>query len=409
MRGTRSLLVAVAMAAATLTAAPVAQAADTGHPAPPGAAGFTTPPDPIPPGRPGDVIRAEPMAAHLLPGVALPARAWRVRYRSTTATGAPTAVSGVVLVPTAPWKGPGERPLIGHAVGTQGIADRCATSRLLDSGLDYEAGFFALELARGWAVAITDYPGLGTPGDHTYVVGRALGPAVLDSLRAARNLREAGLSPDGPLAITGYSEGGTGAEWALQLQPSYAPELELVGGAAGDGTTDLLHTANSVDGGPLGFLQLYAAIGLNAAYPELQLDRHLNAKGRALANQLRDSCIYQAGLIGAPQWLRRSKVLNQDVLTMPRWQQRMAENRTGDTAPAAPVLLAHARHDEVIPYSQTVDLYHRWCARGADVRFRTLPLEHGVGALTAAPLFVDWLAKRFAGEPLHRAPGCART
>ncbi|MBO2448503.1 triacylglycerol lipase [Actinomadura barringtoniae] len=397
MRPILSLCAALALVAATLTAQP-AEARTT--------AGFYTPPDPLPAGRPGDVIRAEPMTANLLPGVALPARAWRILYRSTTATGKPTAVSGVVLVPTAPWKGPGKRPIIGHAVGTQGIADRCATSHLLDYGLDYEGSFFALELARGWAVAVTDYPGQGTPGDHTYVVGHALGPAVLDSVRAARRLPEAGLPTNGPLAITGYSEGGTAAEWALQLQPSYAPDLPLVGGAAGDGTTDLMHTANSLDNGPLGFLQLYAAIGLNAAYPDLHLDSYLNAKGRDLTAQMRDSCIYKAGIIGVPQWLRRSTVLTQDVLRLPQWQKRIAQNRTGAIAPKAPVLLAHARYDEVIPYSETVDLYHRWCARGANARFQELPLEHGVGGITGFPLFVDWLASRFAGEPLPRPADC---
>ena len=37
------------------------------------------------------------------------------------------------------------------------------------------AGMMSMALARGWALAITDYQGLGTPGDHTYMVGRALG------------------------------------------------------------------------------------------------------------------------------------------------------------------------------------------------------------------------------------------
>ena len=87
----------------------------------------------------------------------------------------------------------------------------------------------ALALARGWAVAITDYQGLGTPGDHTYMVGRALGPNVLDAMRAARKLSPAELPVDGPAAIMGYSEGGAAAAWAAQLQPVYAPDVRLGG------------------------------------------------------------------------------------------------------------------------------------------------------------------------------------
>ena len=82
--------------------------------------GFYEPPDPLAPGRPGQVIRAERMDAYLTPGLRLRGRVWRVLYRSTSATGEPTAVSGTVLIP------PGKarvRPVIGYAVGTHGIGE----------------------------------------------------------------------------------------------------------------------------------------------------------------------------------------------------------------------------------------------------------------------------------------------
>ena len=180
--------------------------------------GFYVPPDPLGEGEPGDVIRAEPMDAYLVPGVRLRARAWRMLYRSTSAIGEPTAVSGTRAgahgrIARRP------RPLIGYAIGTHGIGDAAAPSRLLSTGLEWEAGLIAMVLARGWAVAITDYQGLGTPGDHTYMVGRALGPNVLDAMRAARQLHPTELPERGPAAIIGYSEGGAAAAWAAQLQP----------------------------------------------------------------------------------------------------------------------------------------------------------------------------------------------
>ena len=58
-----------------------------------GAEGFYEPPAPLPDGRPGDLIRAEPVDTYLVPGVRIRARAWRILYRSTSATGEPTAVS----------------------------------------------------------------------------------------------------------------------------------------------------------------------------------------------------------------------------------------------------------------------------------------------------------------------------
>src|SRR5947208_1527295 len=112
------------------------------------AEGFYLPPDPLPSGQPGDVNRAEETDAYLAPGVRLRARAWRMLYRSTSATGEPTAVSGTVLIPRSRARGP--RPLIGYAIGTHGIGDGSAPSRLLPRGLEWEAGLISMVLARGW-------------------------------------------------------------------------------------------------------------------------------------------------------------------------------------------------------------------------------------------------------------------
>ncbi len=156
-------------------------------------------------GKPGDLVSATEITAFLAPGVPLPAKAWRITYRSTSATGQATTVSGAVLVPAQPHHGP--QPLVGFAVGTHGLSDQCAPSLALARGTEYEVVTIAGMLQHGWAVAVTDYPGLSTPGEHPYLVGRALGPAVLDSMRAARNLPPAGLDHAGPLAVHGYSEG----------------------------------------------------------------------------------------------------------------------------------------------------------------------------------------------------------
>jgi pimeloyl-ACP methyl ester carboxylesterase len=86
-----------------------------------------------------------------------------------------------------------------------------------------------LVLARGYAIAVTDYQGLGTPGDHAYMVGRVLGMNVLDAMRCARALEPHELPGDGSAGVIGYSEGGAAAAWAAQLQPEYAPEVALAG------------------------------------------------------------------------------------------------------------------------------------------------------------------------------------
>jgi hypothetical protein len=91
---------------------------------------FYTPPATLPAAN-GDVIRAEHSAFYLDPlrTVRAPATVHRVMYRSTDAHGAPIAATGAVLTPTKPWSGHGRRPVVGYAVGTQGLGDQCAPCR----------------------------------------------------------------------------------------------------------------------------------------------------------------------------------------------------------------------------------------------------------------------------------------
>ncbi|WP_020673902.1 lipase family protein [Amycolatopsis nigrescens] len=367
----------------------------------------TQPAPAVEPGRPGDVVSATEAPAHLLLGIPLDARAWKISYRSTTATGEPTAVTGTVLVPKAPHPGP--RPLVGFAAGTQGLADRCAPSQGLALGLQYEAPLLGEMLRRGWAVALTDYPGLGTPGEHPYVVGRALGPAVLDAMRAARRLPPAGLDPAGPLAVHGYSEGGNAAGWTAQLQPSYAPDLPLAGVTVGAAPADLRGLAATHDGGPLAFLLAYAAIGFDAAYPELHLDRYFNDLGRRTVATLRDTCIVDAFLRSPILPHRIDEITTTNPLRRPDWQARLTENNLGALAPTTSVLLGNAGQDEVIPAQQGRELYRQWCALGVNAHAVDIPFgEHLTGYLSFAGPALDFLTDRLAGRPLPRAAECAQ-
>lgn len=354
---------------------------------------FYLPPEPLPPGRPGDLLRAEPMDAYLVPGVRLRARAWRILYRSTSAVGTPTAISGVVLLPRG--RASRARQLVGYAIGTHGIGDAAAPSRLLARGLDWESGLMAMLLARGWAVAVTDYQGLGTPGDHTYMVGRALGANVLDAMRAARALGDPSVPQDGPAGIIGYSEGGAAAAWAAQLQPTYAPDLPLAGVAAGAAAADVEIAGPSIERTFFSFFIAYGGIGYAAAYPELELDRYLTPKAREGIAALRESNVLQAALWG-PRFVQAGDLTQPNVLDMPDWRRRLRENRLGLIAPGAPVLLHHARRDQIVSFAQSHKLRDDWQALGADVRLYVTRggVDHISGAVAGTPIAVDWLARR---------------
>jgi alpha-beta hydrolase superfamily lysophospholipase len=352
---------------------------------------------------PGAIIRFEPMDAYLIPGVRLRARALRVLYRSTGAVGEPTAVSGTLLLPER-GKPDQLKPLIGFAVGTHGIGDHAAPSRLLSTGRDWEASLMGHVLARGYAVAITDYQGLGTPGDHVYMVGQALGRNVLDIMRAACELAPDEVRIDGPCGVLGYSEGGAAAAWAAQLQPTYAPELALAGVAAGAAAADMELAGPGLDGSFFSFFVAYGAIGYSAAYPELDLDRYLTAKGQRQIAMLRDSNIFQAAIHG-PRFAKASELTEPNVMELPEWRARLRENRLGAIAPAVPVLLHHAKHDQIVAFAHSQRLSEDWQALGVDVTLRVTRggLDHISGGVAGAPVALDWLSKRL-GQRSSRVP-----
>ncbi|MER7661104.1 MULTISPECIES: lipase family protein [unclassified Streptomyces] len=344
---------------------------------------------------PGDIVGSAPSAFHPLPGQPTATKAWRITYRSTTADGAPNTVSGTVIVPQDGRTGP--RPLVSYAVGTVGLADSCAPSAGFPTGTTVEANLIQQLTLRGWAVAVTDYEGLGTPGEHTYTVGRSAGHAVLDAARAAIALPEAGLSADSPVGIMGYSQGGQASSWAAELHDSYAPELKVRGTVTGGVPARLTGLAPVHDGSYGSGLLFMAAAGQDAAFPELKLDSYLNPAGRALISFLRNNCVALDTTVGSFKKISDMTVRN--PLETPQWQKRLHESDLGSHRPDHPVYLYHALADELIPYGQGSQLRRDWCAKGANVKWRTMVLgEHVTGVITEAIPAANWLADRFAGR-----------
>ncbi len=349
---------------------------------------------------PGDVVSAQSFTAYSDPAklVPLPAKAWKVLYRSTSATGEAATVSGAILVPNTAWSGGGARPIVGYSVGTHGMGDQCAPSYYLAHGTENEASIMTSLLQQGWAVAVTDYENLGTPGTHTYAVGRSEGHAVLDVVRAASRLSGAGLSATAPVGLWGYSQGGQSTAWGAQLAASYAPELEIKGAAPGGVPADLLAIKAYVDGGAFSGLILAAGVGYDAAYPELDLDSYLTATGKAAAADVSDDCV--AELTSKYAFHKITDYTSTDPTTTPAWKKRFNENRLGGSAkPSMPVYLYHGLADELVPYDQATRLRQEWCANGASVQWADYPGEHITAYIEAVPLALSWLRDRFAGKP----------
>ncbi|WP_249791488.1 alpha/beta fold hydrolase [Bradyrhizobium sp. SRL28] len=181
-------------------------------------------------GPPGSLIRSEPMVF-----APAGAQAYRVIHRSVGMQGEPIAVSGVIVVPPGPAPA-GGRPIVAWAHPTTGVVPHCAPS-LAIFVFQQMAGLRQL-IEQGAVVAATDYPGLGTPGPHPYLVGDSEARAVIDSVRAARNLP--GVGDGNSFAVWGHSQGGQASLYTGLIAKTYAPELRLVGVAAAAPATALV-------------------------------------------------------------------------------------------------------------------------------------------------------------------------
>ncbi len=192
---------------------------------------FYTPPNSTASGTHGSVI----WARKLTNDAALPAAGhnYLVLYWSVTAAGKKVAVSGTLALPKG--KPPrGGWPLVSWAHGTTGVADVCAPSRNSatfpeHTGLETANTLLKGWVKRGYAVAQTDYQGLGTPGPHAYLIGRPEARAVIDMARAAHRLTP---TLTRKWLAMGHSQGGHATLYSTRYAKGWAPELPLAGAIA---------------------------------------------------------------------------------------------------------------------------------------------------------------------------------
>ena len=423
---------AIAIAGGALVAPAAGAQGSSNDPAP----AFYQPPAELPAG-PGALIKTEafPLAGAIppIPGAEpisdgagpLSTDAQRIMYTSVGSRNQPIAVTGTYLQPRAPWTGPGTRPLAVIAPGTQGQADHCAPSKTFQNlatvrtdppgvGFGYELIQAYALLERGYAVAVTDFEGLGTPGIHSYVHREASARAVLDIARAAHRVPGADIGPEPRTVFSGYSQGGGAVAAAAELHPRYAPEIDLVGTVAGSPPADLLATLEQADGGAIAGVIGYALNSLIGAHPEMgrAMDGYLNPNGRAMLAATSDQCIGETAVQFFQQRTSNFTTTGESAGDIARRDPVIMEvlekQRIGRLAPSTPVRVLSPVNDDVVPGYQSQQLGRDWCAQGAQVEMvldHTPPVVPGLVLNHAAPMIsglggtVQYLADRLAGVP----------
>lgn len=344
-------------------------------------------------GAPGTLIRQEP----LLQPAPFGASAYRMLYRSTGLNNELIPVSGVIVVPAGPAPANG-RPIVAWAHPTTGVVPRCAPSLALFVFQQIQG--LREMIGRGYVVAATDYPGLGTPETHPYLVGVSEARAVLDSVRAARALT----GTQNRFAVWGHSQGGHAALFTGLLAKSYAPELNLAGIAAAAPATELGtlldDDINSTGGRNLLSMTLWSWARVFGA----PIDRVVDPAAIPTINLLADECIESIYDLlrrrSTARPLERKFLSVNNLPTIEPWRSLLAANTPGALPPNIPLFLAQGGADELVRPQVTQDYMKRLCAAGSKVRMVVLPdANHGFIARDSATAAVEWLADRVAGVP----------
>jgi acetyl esterase/lipase len=353
-----------------------------------------------PPSGAGHLLQAQP-----LPGAPDGASAYEIFYQSTGLNGEPITVSGMAIIPSGPAPA-GGRPVVAWAHPTTGVVPRCAPS-LARKRFQMIAGL-RLMLAHGYVVAATDYPGLGTPETHPYLVGESEGRAVLDSVRATRQIPDA--DAGARFAVWGHSQGGQAALFTGLLAESYAPDLKLVGVAAAAPATDLTSLMKAdldTNGGRnLTAMTLWSWSRVFGAPMDAVLDPSAIPTVDALANECIESIfdVIVRGQIAKP--LAQAFLQTDSFIGTEPWASLLQENTPSPLPPRIPVFIAQGMTDQLVLPPVTRNYVAKLCRNGSAVAYDSVPnTGHGFVAFKASDAAVAWIADRFAGEPAPSSCG----
>jgi hypothetical protein len=406
-------------AAASASAAPRSTSAtvsgsSTSGPLPPGQDPFyqysgTEPLEDI---APGTVLASR--AIDLAAGTtSTPVSAEQLLYRTTGELGQPTVTVTTVIAPLGTSSPP---RLVGYLSFYDALGAQCDPSYTLQGGdpgsaneqqTEEEELIIGSYVAAGFVLTIPDFEG----EDLEWTAGQEAGYGTLDALRVAESYL--GMAAGSPVGLTGYSGGSIAADWASELAPSYAPELDLVGVAEGGIPVDYAHNLTYINGSadwsgilPAVLVALSRAFGVD-------LRPYLSPYGKKLTAQVQTACIgsFEGAYPGLTvQQLVKKKYSN--VFTVPDLVKINNELIMGSTPgnPTGPLFMAvgdaDGTGDGIMVVADVEALAYEYCGQGVGVQLAVYQgADHQEAAVEFEPAAIAFLEARFAGVPF--ASGCA--
>jgi hypothetical protein len=221
-----------------------------------------------------------------------PIPALQVLYRTTDERHQPAITVTTILTPNDAAAPP---RIVAYLSFYDALGSQCDPSYTLTGGdpgpanrqqAEVEEGLISAYLQAGATVEIPDF-------ENTKLhwgAGQESGYSTLDSLRATEDALHLARKTT-PVALTGYSGGSIAAEWASELAPHYAPQIDLVGVAAGGVPVHFAHNLHYVNGSDVWSGVIPAVLVSDGRAFGVRLHHYLSAKGRRITHEVRHQCI----------------------------------------------------------------------------------------------------------------------
>jgi hypothetical protein len=347
---------------------------------------FYDTPHPLPPGKPGELIRTEPIDQYNLP---YELSALRILYYSRTTHGEDVVVSAVVLIPDG--KPPaGGWPVIAWAHEFRGAARQCAPSLMKNLG----AGpILAMYANLGYAVVATDYSGLGADSGKPVLDMQSNAFDVIYSVAAAR----VAVKEIGPKWIAvGPFQGGMAA---LAAAESEVRDPNYLGSVATSGVADAQEAYQRFAQGSSSSnrMLLVLASTVKALYPEFQVSDMLKDTALPAYQRVAQTC----GGETEPEFT--------NGMLKPGWESNrfvkefFGRNTPGQKPARGPLLMIGGEADPAIPAEMTGKTVARMCKQGSRILFLKYPDLDASGVMGASVADqISWIKARLAG---YVAPG----
>lgn len=261
-------------------------------------------------------------------------------------------------------------------------------------------------LEQGWVVITPDFLG----PKASYLANKLAGHATLDGIRAAiQSSSFTGIDQDPTVAMWGYSGGSVATNWAAELQPTYAPELRIVGAAVGGTVPKVSSVVKTINKGPFAGFIPAGIMGLISQYPDLGeiIEKHLKPQYSEKFHSVLTQCLAADAIKFSFDDIHSMFDVPNLILTDETARRILNENDLGLNTPQIPFFWYKSTNDEISPIDDTDELVDSYCERGVSIEYiRDLLSEHSSSAATGAPKALSWLKDRLNGKEV--SPGCTK-